>query len=103
MNVFLEVIRPVLPLVVVSGIVLFVILRMKHKYKNGILGKKKSKKAQQILDSLIPLGMLMGLVIAIFLSLFSFLPLLAAIAWGPGIGLFLGYIAYEIYSKEREE
>ncbi|WP_438297719.1 hypothetical protein [Sporosarcina sp. FA15] len=98
----LEFVRILLPIVIVGGIAVFVILRMKHKYKNGTLGKKKSKSAQNLLDSLIPFGMMIGFAIAVLLNIFSLIPLLSAIAWGPGIGLLVGYFAYEIYSKKEE-
>ena len=34
--------------------------RLEHKYKHGKLGKKKSKEAQLLLDSFIPIGMLLA-------------------------------------------
>ncbi|WP_217587166.1 hypothetical protein [Lentibacillus saliphilus] len=92
----------VLPIIVVGGIALFIILRMKHKYEKGTLGKKKTKSAQNFLDSLIPLGMMIGLAVATLLSIFTSFSLLAATAWGPGIGMLVGYIAYEVYSKKEE-
>lgn len=102
MGLTLEIVRILLPMVIVSGIAVFVILRMKYKYKKGTLGKKKSKKAQNLLDCLIPFGMMFGFAIAVLLSILSPVSLLSAIAWGPGIGLLLGYFAYEIYSKEEK-
>ena len=102
MSLSLEIARIVLPVVIVGGIGLFVILRMKHKYKKGTLGKKKSEGAQVLLDSLIPFGMMIGLAVAILLSIISPIPLLSTIAWGPGIGMLFGYFAYEIYSKKEE-
>lgn len=100
MDLFLEITRIVLPVVIVGGVAIFVILRMKHKYKKGTLGKKKTKSAQHLIDSLIPLGMIIGLAVSILLSLFTSFSFLSAIAWGPGIGMLLGYFAYEIYSKK---
>ena len=102
MGLTLEIVRTLLPLVIAGGIAVFVILRMKYKYKKGTLGKKKSKGAQNLLDSLIPFGMLIGLAIAVLLSIFSPISFLSAIAWGPGIGLLFGYFAYEIYSQKEE-
>lgn len=102
MGLTLEIVRIILPVVIVGGIAVFVILRMKHRYKKGTLGKKKSKGAQNLLDSLIPFGMMIGSAIAILLSIFTPISLLSAIAWGPGIGLLFGYFAYEIYSKREE-
>ena len=102
MGLSLEIARTVLPLVIVGGIALFVILRMKHKYKKGTLGKKKTKSAQNLLDSLIPFGMMIGTAVAVLLSLFSPISLLSTITWGPGIGILFGYFAYEFYSKKEE-
>lgn len=99
MTLALDIARPLLPLVIVAGIAVFVVMRMVHKNKKGTLGKKKSRSAQNLLDSLIPLGMMVGSIVATFLSLFSPLSLLATLSWGPGIGLLFGYFAYEIYSK----
>lgn len=53
------------PVLIVGGIVLYVIGRLKHKYNNGTLGKKKSKNAQILLDSFIPMGMLVGCIIGL--------------------------------------
>lgn len=102
MDLFLEIARIVLPVVIVGGIALFVILRMNYKYKKGTLGKKKTISAQILLDSLIPFGMLLGLAASILLSLFTPFSFLSAIAWGPGIGMLFGYFAYEIFSKRED-
>ena len=98
----LEIARIVLPVAIVGGIGIFIILRMKHKYKKGTLGKKKTKSAQNLLDSLIPFGMMIGFAVAVLLSIFSPISLLSAMTWGPGIGFLFGYFAYEIYSKKEE-
>nr|WP_280771716.1 hypothetical protein [Salipaludibacillus daqingensis] len=98
----MEIVRIVLPIAIVGGIALFVIIRMKHKYNQGTVGKKKTKTAQSILDSLIPLGMLFGCVMSIIFSIFFPISLLYAFSFGPGIGLLCGYFAYEIYSKQED-
>ncbi|WP_353947612.1 hypothetical protein ABNN70_09085 [Sporolactobacillus sp. Y61] len=102
MGLALDIALTVWPVVIVGGIAVFVILRMKHKYKKGTLGKKKTKDAQIFLDSLIPFGMMIGFAVALLLSIFSLISLLSAMTWGPGIGLLFGYFAYEIYSKKEE-
>lgn len=102
MGSVLEIVRIVLPLVIVGGMVVFVVLRMKDKYEKGALGKKKTKAAQNLLDSLIPFGLLIGLAFSVILSMFLPISLLSAITWGPGLGFLLGYVAYEIYSKKEE-
>ena len=87
------------PVLIVGGIVLYVIGRLKHKYNNGTLGKKKSKNAQVLLDSLIPIGMLFGCIIGLIFGMFSPDFSLLSISLGSGIGYLFGFFAYEIYSK----
>ncbi|MFZ4453607.1 hypothetical protein [Salibacterium aidingense] len=103
MGLALEMAGILLPVVLVGGIVLFVVLKMKHKYNKGTLDKKKSKSAQHLLDSLIPFGMMAGCIAAVLFSMFSRVSLLSIIALGAGIGLLFGYFAYEIYSKKEEK
>lgn len=97
-----EIASILLPVVIVGGSAVFVVIRMKHKYRKGTLGKKKSKSAQNLLDSLIPLGMIIGCVVAALFSIFPQISLLSTIGLGAGIGLLLGYVAYEIYSKKED-
>lgn len=99
----MEIIRSVLPLVIVGGIVTFVILRLKHKYEQGTLGKKQTKGAQHALDSLIPFGMIIGCIIGIILSMFFKISFLSAVSLGAGGGFLLGYVAYEFFSKMDTE
>ncbi|PKJ53354.1 hypothetical protein [Bacillus sp. SN10] len=87
------------PVLIVGGIVVYVIGRLKHKYDNGTLGKKKSKNAQVLLDSLIPIGMLVGCMIGLIFGMFFPDYSLLAMSLGSGIGYLLGFFAYEIYSK----
>lgn len=101
MDLALEIARTLLPLVIVGGIAVFVVKRMERKLKKGTLGKKNSKGAQILLDSLIPMGMVIGYVVGILLSIFSPISLLSAISLGAGFGLLFGYFAYEIYSKKE--
>lgn len=97
----LDVFLPVIPVIVIGGIAVFVILRMKHKYKIGTLIKMETQKGQNLVDSIIPIGMGIGTAAAILISLFFPISLLSAIGWGPGIGMLFGYVAYEIYSKKE--
>ena len=99
MDFVLEIARILAPLIVVGGIAVFVVFRMRYKYEKGTLGKKKSETSQQFLDSLIPLGMLTGSVLIFFFNLVFSISLQTIIILGPGIGLLCGYFAYEIYSK----
>ncbi|MES5925428.1 hypothetical protein QCI77_05140 [Bacillus cereus group sp. MG9] len=87
------------PVVIVGGIVVYVIERLKHKYNNGNLGKKKSKKAQVLLDNFIPMGMLLGCLIGIIVDIFFPNYSLLTIGLGAGIGYLFGFFAYEFYSK----
>ena len=87
------------PVLIVRGIVVYVIGSLKHKYNNGNLGKKKSKNAQILLDSLIPMGMLVGCIIGLIFGMFFPDYSLLAVSLGSGIGYLLGFFAYEIYSK----
>lgn len=102
MDSALEIARILLPIVLVGGIVVFVIMRMKSKYTRGKLGKKKSKSAQSLLDSLIPFGMILGCIVAILISIIFSIPLLSTISLGSAVGLLFGYLAYEIYDKMDE-
>ncbi|PPA69341.1 hypothetical protein [Jeotgalibacillus proteolyticus] len=102
MQSVLDIVRAVLPLLIVGGIVVFVIKRLEHKYKNGTLGKKESESAQIWLDSSIPLGMLFGCSAGLVFSMFTPFSLLSGISIGAGIGYLFGYFAYEFFSREEE-
>ncbi|MFD2044366.1 hypothetical protein ACFSTA_09595 [Ornithinibacillus salinisoli] len=95
----MEIVRIVLPIAITGGVVLFVVKRLEHKHKLGNLGKKKTNKAQNLLDSLIPMGMLFGCLIGVISGMFSPISPLTTISLGTVIGYLLGYFAYEIYSK----
>lgn len=96
----IEIIRILIPLLLISGISLFVVISMKNK--QGTFGKKKSKYAQDLLDSLIPFGLLFGVVASVLVSLFFQLSLLSRISLGAALGLLVGYFAYVFYSKKEE-
>ncbi|MFC0852458.1 hypothetical protein [Halalkalibacter oceani] len=100
MGSMMEIGRILFPLVVVAGIAVFVIKRLQSKHKQGTLGKKKSKSAQSLLDSLLPLGMLAGTAVSVIISMIVQIPLLSIIGLGAGIGLLVGYFAYEVYSRK---
>lgn len=90
------------PLLIAGLIVVFVIRRLDLKMKQGTLPKKKSKTAQTVLDSLIPLGMLIGSVIGLLISMVSTISLGLAFSLGASIGLLGGYFAYERYGNKEE-
>ena len=102
MDSALEIVRILYPLIIVGGIAVFVVFGMKRKYEKGTLGKKESKSAQTVLDSLIPLGMLVGCAVGILLSLVFSISLLPAISTGSAVGLLVGYFAYDTYSRKEE-
>ncbi|PGO26910.1 hypothetical protein CN982_16745 [Bacillus cereus] len=91
--------KAIAPVLIVGGIVVYVIGRLKHKYDNGTLGKKKSKEAQLLLDSLIPIGMLVGCMIGLIFGIFFPNFALLSVSLGAGIGYLFGYFVYEFYSK----
>ncbi|UYY94907.1 hypothetical protein OIU11_05250 [Bacillus cereus] len=91
--------KAIAPVLIVGGIVVYVIGRLKHKYDNGTLGKKKSKEAQLLLDSFIPIGMLVGCMIGLIFGIFFPNFALLSVSLGAGIGYLFGYFAYEFYSK----
>lgn len=99
MSPVMEIAHIVFPIIIVGAIGLFVVMRLKHKQNHGTLGKKKTKGAQDLLDSLIPLGMLLGGIIGMISSTVFPISLLSTLSLGAGIGLLGGYFAYEIYSK----
>src|SRR5690625_1161869 len=103
MSTIMEIVRILIPLLIVCGIAIFVVYRMKYKYEQGKLGKKKSPRAQHVLDSLIPLGMIFGCTIGIIFNMFLPTTLLSGVSLGAGIGLLFGYIFYEIFRKQGNE
>ena len=102
MQAMLGILGIVFPLLIAVLIVVFVIRRLDLKMKQGTLPKKKSKTAQTVLDSLIPLGMLIGSVIALLISMVSTISLGLAFSLGASIGLLGGYFAYERYGNKEE-
>ncbi|ARF16240.1 hypothetical protein [Sporosarcina ureae] len=102
MQAVLEIFGIVLPIIIAGLIVVFVIRRLDSKIKQGELPKKKSKSAQTLLDSLIPLGMLIGCVLGLLISMISPISLGFAFSIGASLGLLGGYFAYESYSNMEE-
>ncbi|MBP1932021.1 hypothetical protein [Ammoniphilus resinae] len=90
----------IVPVVIVGVIVVYVIERLKQKYNQGSLGKKKSKTTHIYLNSLIPIGMLFGCTLGIILGIFFSVSPVVTISLGAGIGYLFGFFAYEFYCKE---
>lgn len=63
---------------------------------------KKSKDAKDLIDSLIPLGMIFGCAIGVILGIFFSDFLLLTIVIGAGIGYLFGVIAYVMFSKKEK-
>ncbi|OZI13605.1 hypothetical protein CEW92_00350 [Bacillaceae bacterium SAS-127] len=99
----MELVMTIASVVIVGGIVVYVIERLKHKYNRDNLGKKKSKSAQNLLDSLIPMGMLFGCAIGVIFGVFSPIPLVFTVSLGAGIGYLFGFFAYKIYRKKGND
>lgn len=95
----MDLVMAIAPLIILGGILVYVIKRLEYKNNKGSLGKKKSKGEQNLLDSLIPMGTLYGLVIGVFIDMFSSFSLAITASIGAGIGCLVGYFAYESYSK----
>lgn len=101
MDLVMEILQAVLPVIIAGGIGIFVIKRLQYKYREGCHDKEKSNGTQNLLASLIPLGMLFGCGIGIVFSIFLSTSLLSAVSIGTGIGLLFGYFAHEFFSKNN--
>ncbi|MDN3428512.1 hypothetical protein QL992_06140 [Microbacterium sp. APC 3898] len=101
MEPLMDIILIVLPIAFVGAIALFIITRLKAKQKRGTLGRKETTEAQTLLDSLIPLGMIFGSGVGVVVGIVFSISLGNAIVLGTGIGMLVGYFAYEFYSKEE--
>lgn len=102
MELAIEIFLIVLPILIVGGISLFVIKKLQAKQKQGTLGRKKTQEAQILLDSSIPLGMLVGSMTGLVFSMIFPIPMGTAIALGAGAGLLGGYFVYVAYSKKED-
>ena len=94
MGFLMEMLKIVWPLLLTGVISLFIILRLKSKFK----GKTSDDitKEQIVGAYFMPFGLILGTIY----SMFSSVPLLTSI--GPSIGFLFGYIAYEVYSRKGE-
>ena len=99
MDSLAEIMRIVFPLIFVGAISIFVILRLKNKQNKNQLGKKETQSAQILLDSLIPWGTFLGIFIGMMFSFLTPVPMLYTLSIGGGVGMLIGYFAYEIYSR----
>lgn len=98
MSTLIEIIPVIFPMVIVCAVAVLVIKRMKSKYEKGKLGRKQTNQAQILLDTFIPLGMLFGVFIGMLSGILFTASILCAGSLRAGIGLLVGYAAYELYS-----
>ena len=93
MEFLMEMLKIVWPLLLTGVISLFIILRLKSKFK----GKTSDDiTREQIVGAyFMPFGLILGTIY----SLFSSVPLSGV---GPSIGFLCGYVAYEVYSRKGE-
>lgn len=98
----MEIARIILPIVIVGGIVLFVIGRLKRNYNQGEMSEKKPTGTKHLLDMAIPLGMLFGCAIGVILGIFFPTSALYTVSLGAGIGYLAGYFAYNMYTRKQE-
>ena len=89
--------------VIIGGIVVYVIKRLQHQYNQGSLPKRKSKGAQDLVDSLMPIGMLCGCAVGILLGMISPIPMAYTVGLGTAGGYLLGFFAYESCSKKGND
>lgn len=97
MDITLDIIWIVLPIVIVGGIGLFIVKGLRYKSYDRNDGKRKSRNAEHLLNSIIPFGLIIGCVIGVTLSMFLQISLLHTISLGSAIGLLLGYLVYDIF------
>ena len=88
----MEMLKIVWPILLAGVIGVFIILRLKSKFK----GKTSDdiKRAHIVGAYFMPFGMILGTIY----SLFSSVPLITPL--GPSIGFLFGYFAYEFYSRK---
>ena len=99
----MELVLAIAPVVIIGGMVVYVMERLTHESKQGSLPKKKSKGAQGLVDSLMPIGMLCGCAFGILLGMLSPIPMAYTVGLGTGIGYLLGFFACESYSKKGND
>ena len=92
MEFLMEMLKIVWPLLLTGVISLFIILRLKSKFKGKT--SEDITKEQIVGAYFMPFGLILG---AIYSS-FSSVPL----SIGPSVGFLLGYVAYEVYSRKGE-
>ena len=100
MEFLMEMLEIVWPILLTGVISLFIILRLKRKFKGRT---SNDVTREEIVGAyFMPFGMILGLIVSTIYSIFSSDSLLTNISMGPGIGFLFGYFAYEVYSRKGE-
>ncbi|WBX79444.1 hypothetical protein PD280_17295 [Virgibacillus salarius] len=73
-----------------------------HYSEERNIAVKNSKDAKDIMDSLIPLGMIFGCALGVIMGIVFEPYLLFTTISGTGIGYLIGVIAYVIYSMNEK-
>ena len=89
--------------IIMGGIVVYVIKRLQQQCNQDSLAMRKSKGAQDLVNSLMPIGMLCGCAFGILLGMLSPIPMAYTVGLGTGIGYLLGFFAYESCSKKGND
>ena len=100
MEFLMEMLKIVWPLLLTGAISLFIILRLKRKFKGRT---SNDVTREEIVGAyFMPFGMILGGIVSTIYSMFSSDSLLTNVSMGPGIGFLFGYFAYEVYSRKGE-
>ena len=99
----MELFLAIAPVAIIGGMVVYVIKRLQHQYNQGNLAERKSKGAQDLIDSLMPIGMLCGCAFGILLGMLSPIPMAYTVGLGAGVGYLLGFFAYERFSRKGND
>lgn len=87
-------------ILLVGAISLFIILRLKSKFKGRT---SDDITREEIVGAyFMPFGMILGVIVSAIYSMFSSDSLLTNVSMGPSIGFLFGYVAYEVYSRKGE-
>ena len=94
MEFLMEMLKIVWPLLLTGVISVFIILRLKSKFKGRT--SDDITKEEIVGAYFMPIGLVLGTMY----SLFSSVPLITSL--GPSFGFLFGYFAYEVYSRKGE-
>ena len=100
MEFLMELLKMVWQILLAGAISLFIILRLKSKFK----GKTSNDitRAQIVGAYFMPFGMIFGASVSAIYSMFSSVHLVTTVSVGASLGFLFGYFAYEFYSRKGE-